>query len=200
MGLSKSSSGKPTPRSMARFGARPGPPVVVRLFRGLGSAIVQSSAGLLDLRSCSSADYPRRAAIWPRCAAEIIRILRRWREADSHGRKNRSCRFALGWTGELGTWCLAPTPLRPERPPRPRQVAADPHQPASEHRDAQLDQEAGVVPEEGRRPDRGRVRRHAGPDHRGLHRRHHDPRLERQQTFSFVGSSIKPSAIDDPTR
>src|SRR3954451_7165257 len=33
IGRSKSSSRKPTPRSMARFGARPTPPVVVRLCR-----------------------------------------------------------------------------------------------------------------------------------------------------------------------
>src|SRR4051812_30529502 len=32
-GLSKSASVNPTARSIARFGARPGPPVVVRLFR-----------------------------------------------------------------------------------------------------------------------------------------------------------------------
>jgi hypothetical protein len=34
MGFSKSSSVNPTPRSIARLGARPGPPVVVRLVRG----------------------------------------------------------------------------------------------------------------------------------------------------------------------
>src|SRR5262249_33716315 len=27
----------------------------------------------------------------------------------------------------------------------------------------------------------GRVRGHAGPDHRGVHRRHHDPRQQREQ-------------------
>ena len=39
----------------------------------------------------------------------------------------------------------------------------------------------GQFPEERRRPDRGRVRRHAGPDHRGVHHRHHDPGHQRQQ-------------------
>ena len=53
MGGSKSSSWKPTARSMARFGARPGPPVVVRLVR----AWVRHRAILCDrlvLRSCRS--------------------------------------------------------------------------------------------------------------------------------------------------
>ena len=42
IGLSKSSSWKPTARSMARFGARPGPAVVVRLVRVGVSAIGES--------------------------------------------------------------------------------------------------------------------------------------------------------------
>jgi hypothetical protein len=42
-GLLKSSSVKPTARSMARLGERPVPPVVVKLFRWLGSDIEFSS-------------------------------------------------------------------------------------------------------------------------------------------------------------
>jgi hypothetical protein len=38
-GLPKSASVKPTARSMARLGARLGPPVVVKLFRWLESTI-----------------------------------------------------------------------------------------------------------------------------------------------------------------
>src|SRR5262245_50736994 len=49
IGLSKSSSRKPTARSMARLGARPGPPVVRRLFRlesdGMGAVSVERSDG-----------------------------------------------------------------------------------------------------------------------------------------------------------
>ena len=46
-----------------------------------------------------------------------------------------------------------------------------------------LREKNGSLSEEGGWSDSRRVRRDAGPDHRGVHRRHHDARSERQQDF-----------------
>ena len=49
------------PRSMARFGARPGPPVVVRLLRVARSAMrIILATGRRDVDRVASACYPRR--------------------------------------------------------------------------------------------------------------------------------------------
>src|SRR5687768_18441724 len=61
--------------------------------------------------------------------------------------------------------------VRPNRPAPPGERAYDP----------EIPENYGSLPEERRRSDGRRVCRDAGPDHRGVHRRHHDPGLERQQ-------------------
>src|SRR6185312_16131409 len=48
------------------------------------------------------------------------------------------------------------------------------------HKHARNDEDSGEFPQEGRWPDGGRVRRDAGSDRGGLHRRHHDPGQQRE--------------------
>ena len=148
IGFSKSSSVNPTARSIARLGARPGPPVVVRLVRVKPSDTGEPSqtarhrrAGIIvtDQSSCYRDAARAGHEVWagfPKGA----------NPRDWWGKYDSA--VCTDSASELDTWChRSNDPPGSERTARTNRFAVHIHNPWQGVSDARFDQEPGVVPE-----------------------------------------------------